>query len=127
MKHARFVLIVLSIVFVVCSFVSACPNDFSLAKGYHLVRLQISPPDTTPVTIVPIWDRQLDMLMQSLGYINDVPDYPPPFHAMSVNTSSDGRIDVELSQVTEYRVTIENFNKTYWFYPYGDYYVLSVI
>ena len=98
----------------------ACPDDFSLALDGHMVRLQISPPNSTPVTIVPIWDRQLSEWLWSMGYIGELPEFPPPFHAISTNTSEEGYVDVALCSVVEYRITFEKFNKSYLLYPYEE-------
>ena len=105
----------------------ACPDDFSLAMDGHMVRLQISPANITPVTIVPIWDLQLNEWLSSMGYIDEVPEFPPPFHAILTNTSEEGYTDVALYGVVEYRITFERFNKSYLLYPYeGTTYVFFV-
>ena len=107
----------------------ACPYDFSLAMMMddHMVRLQISPPNSTPVTIVPIWDRQLNVWLSSMGYIDQVSEFPPPFHAILTTTSEEGCADVALYGVVKYRITFERFNKSYLLYPYeGTTYVFFV-
>jgi len=118
MRKLLFTVFLLSLLFPLGSL--ACPDDFSLALDGHMVRLQISPPNSTPITIVPIWDRQLAEGLLSMGYIDEVLEYAPPFHAILTNTSDEGYADVALYGVMKYRITFERFNKSYLLYPYED-------
>lgn len=104
----------------------ACPDDFSLAMDDHMVRLQISPPNSTPVTIVPIWDRMLYEAAYTMGYISEKPEFAPPFHAILTNTSEDGYVDVALYGVVKYRITFERFNESYLIYPHETVYTFHV-
>lgn len=98
----------------------ACPDDFSLALDGHMVRLEVYPQNSTPVTIVPIWDHQIYEFAYSLGYIDEMPEFAPPFHAILTNTSEEGYVDVALYGVVKYRITFEKFNRSYLLYPYED-------
>ena len=103
----------------------ACPDDFSAMDG-HMVRLEIYPPNNTPVTIVPIWDPSLYWVAYSAGYIDEVPEFAPPFYAILMNTSEEGYADVALYDVVKYRITFERFNKSYLIYPHETVYTFYV-